>query len=40
LLGYIDGDPIAWCSIAPRSTYRPLGARMKGSAREPVRVGT
>jgi GNAT superfamily N-acetyltransferase len=25
LLGYIDGDPIAWCSIAPRSTYRPLG---------------
>jgi GNAT superfamily N-acetyltransferase len=25
LLGYIDGDPIAWCSIAPRSTYRALG---------------
>jgi GNAT superfamily N-acetyltransferase len=25
LLGYIDGDPIAWCSIAPRSSYRPLG---------------
>lgn len=24
LLGYIDDDPIAWCSIAPRSTYRPL----------------
>ncbi|MEP6495335.1 MAG: GNAT family N-acetyltransferase [bacterium] len=25
LLGYIDDDPVAWCSIAPRSTYRPLG---------------
>ena len=25
LLGYIGGEPIAWCSIAPRSTYRPLG---------------
>jgi GNAT superfamily N-acetyltransferase len=24
LLGYVDGTPIAWCSIAPRSTYRPL----------------
>jgi GNAT superfamily N-acetyltransferase len=25
ILGYLDGKPIAWCSIAPRSTYRPLG---------------
>ena len=25
LLGYVGGDPIAWCSIAPRPTYRPLG---------------
>lgn len=24
LLGYLDGDPVAWCSVAPRSTYRPL----------------
>jgi GNAT superfamily N-acetyltransferase len=24
LLGYIDEEPIAWCSIAPRSTYRRL----------------
>ena len=27
LLGYIDGEPIAWCSIAPRTTYRPLGGK-------------
>jgi GNAT superfamily N-acetyltransferase len=25
ILGYLDGLPIAWCSIAPRPTYRPLG---------------
>ena len=25
LLGYLDGEPVAWCSIAPRDTYRPLG---------------
>lgn len=25
LLGYVDEQPIAWCSIAPRSTYRDLG---------------
>ena len=25
LLGYRDGEPAAWCSIAPRDTYRPLG---------------
>ena len=24
LLGYIEEQPVAWCSIAPRSTYRPL----------------
>jgi hypothetical protein len=24
-LGYLDGKPVAWCSIAPRSTYRELG---------------
>jgi len=24
LLGYIEKEPIAWCSIAPRSTYRRL----------------
>ena len=25
ILGYCDGTPVAWCSIAPRSTHRPLG---------------
>jgi GNAT superfamily N-acetyltransferase len=25
LLAYAAGEPIAWCSIAPRPTYRPLG---------------
>ena len=24
LLGYLDGHPVAWCSVAPRSTYRRL----------------
>lgn len=25
ILGYHDGQPIAWCSIAPRESYRTLG---------------
>ncbi|MGH3380915.1 MAG: GNAT family N-acetyltransferase [Actinoallomurus sp.] len=25
LLGYVDGEPTAWCSVAPRETYRRLG---------------
>ncbi|MCY4654394.1 MAG: GNAT family N-acetyltransferase [Dehalococcoidia bacterium] len=25
ILGYVDGEPMAWCSIAPRDTYRELG---------------
>jgi GNAT superfamily N-acetyltransferase len=25
LLGYLEGQPVAWCSVAPRSTYRRLG---------------
>ncbi|MDR0599515.1 MAG: GNAT family N-acetyltransferase [Treponema sp.] len=25
LLGYIHGEPAAWCSIAPRETYRRIG---------------
>jgi GNAT superfamily N-acetyltransferase len=25
IIGYLDGLPVAWCSIAPRSSYRPLG---------------
>ena len=25
ILGYLDGKPVAWCSIAPRTSYRKLG---------------
>lgn len=25
ILGYLDGAPVAWCSIAPRDTYARLG---------------
>jgi GNAT superfamily N-acetyltransferase len=25
LLGYLDGEPVAWVSIAPKPTYRRLG---------------
>jgi GNAT superfamily N-acetyltransferase len=25
LLGYLAAEPVAWCSIAPRTTYRSLG---------------
>lgn len=25
ILGYLHGEPVAWCSIAPRETYRRLG---------------
>ncbi len=24
LLGYLDEEPVAWCSVAPRSSYRRL----------------
>ena len=25
LLGYLDQEPIAWCSVSPRDTYLPMG---------------
>ena len=25
LLGYRDGEPVAWCSVAPRESYRAMG---------------
>jgi len=25
LVGYLEGEPVAWVSIAPRETYRELG---------------
>ena len=37
ILGYLDGEPVAWCSIAPRATYRPLGGLEKeGEAEDGV----
>lgn len=24
ILGYLDGEPVAWCSVAPRETYAAL----------------
>lgn len=32
LLGYLDGEPVAWCSIAPRPTYRRLVANQTDDA--------
>lgn len=25
ILGYLDNEPVAWCSVAPRETYKALG---------------
>ncbi len=25
ILAYLDGEPVGWCSVAPRETYRSLG---------------
>ena len=37
LLGYLDGEPVAWCLIAPRPTYRRLrGIEVAGE--EPANV--
>ncbi|WP_211230423.1 GNAT family N-acetyltransferase [Inquilinus limosus] len=30
IVGYHEGEPVAWCSIAPRETYRPLGGPQDG----------
>ena len=30
ILGYLDGEPVAWCSIAPRDSYRDLGGPADG----------
>ncbi len=30
ILAYLDGKPVAWCSIAPRDTYLRLGAAPVG----------
>ena len=31
LLGYLDREPVMWCSIAPRSTYQRLGGKIDTS---------
>lgn len=31
LLGYREGEPVAWCSIAPKETHRPLTDEDTGS---------
>jgi len=37
LIGYADGTPVAWCSVAPRPTYRRLGGlEMEGEAPDDV----
>jgi GNAT superfamily N-acetyltransferase len=28
IVGYLDGEPVAWCSIAPRDTFRDLGGQV------------
>jgi GNAT superfamily N-acetyltransferase len=30
ILAYLDGEPVAWCSIAPRDTYLRLGMSPAG----------
>jgi GNAT superfamily N-acetyltransferase len=30
ILGYLGGEPVAWCSIAPRASYRRLGGAGDG----------
>ncbi len=36
ILGYRDGAPVAWCSIAPRDTYRDLGGPNDAESREKI----
>jgi hypothetical protein len=39
LLAYVNDKPVAWCSVAPRQTYRKLGGADVNSG-EPARAGT
>ena len=36
LIGYMGEQPVAWCSIAPRETYRPLGGPAADLATERI----
>jgi hypothetical protein len=31
ILGYLDKEPVGWCSIAPRQTFRPIGGLQEPS---------
>lgn len=31
ILGYFGDEPVAWCSIAPRESYRTLGGKDDGA---------
>jgi GNAT superfamily N-acetyltransferase len=37
ILGYLDGEPVAWCAIAPRPTFRRLGG-IEQAGEDPGRV--
>ena len=39
VLGYIDSEPVAWCSVAPRTTYRPLIATARAAISRPRSTG-
>ena len=34
ILGYLDGEPVAWCSVAPKSTFAHLGT-IEGDEADP-----
>jgi GNAT superfamily N-acetyltransferase len=37
ILGYVNGDPIAWCSVAPRHTYRwSMADALEGDEHETI----
>lgn len=36
LLAYRDGEPVAWCSVAPRPTYRRMGPDVPGVANDAI----
>ncbi len=38
ILGYLGGEPIAWCSVAPRDTYKPSLGGLRDAEEDEVRV--
>jgi GNAT superfamily N-acetyltransferase len=37
ILGYLDGEPLAWCAVAPRATFVRLGG-LDGPGEDPQKV--